>query len=648
MAARNRFRGVGLQACHAVVRDGVLSRKCRHGCRHGKPEARSTGYLAAPLALTVLFTLFSVALAQAQTWTCSCGANPPGPPNRTLEPYANEPEDLRPFSNFTAPYHEFYTKTPEYNGAARDAATVKPSDVAEVPIAFLGPIQDNKDQALGLAMLHGAQMAIGEANAHGGYGGKPFALKVHNDGALWGSSANEIVKMTYDDKAWAMLGSISGDSTHIALRVSLRSELPIVNSAATDPTIPETIIPWILTTIQDDRVQSYTLARRIYTDLGLKRIGLLRVNERYGRFGVLKFRDASRRLGHPVVIEQKFPPPEQSFTRYLKVINDSRVDGIVLWADSAAAGAILKQMRQMGMKQPVFGAARVVGDDLFRIAGQDAEGLEVVYPYDPNREDPVWVDFQKRFTAAYHAKVDMFSSLGFDTMNILLQSICQAGLNRGRIRDALYGLERYKGVTGEMVFDPNAKNIAPLFLGKVKDGKLTFRRYPMDKPYAVVGERGVAFAGPEIADSRGALKIGLFGPGAEALAAGVRAAGYQVVGVSSDVPWGKAADELVKLVYDPGVIGLVATDRASAHLAEQIAAKTFVPVIAISSDRALTSANVPWIFRLAAGTPVSDAVRCLSTAAAQTGPNRGKIRDYLASGTLVAGAFMFAQNGEVK
>jgi phosphoribosylcarboxyaminoimidazole (NCAIR) mutase len=115
--------------------------------------------------------------------------------------------------------------------------------------------------------------------------------------------------------------------------------------------------------------------------------------------------------------------------------------------------------------------------------------------------------------------------------------------------------------------------------------------------------------------------------------------------VSSDVPWGKAADELVKLVYDPGVIGLIATDRASAHLAEQIAVKTFVPVIAISSDRALTSTNVPWIFRLDEGTPVADAVRCLTGAASEAGPNRGKIREYLSSG---AGAFAFATNGELR
>ena len=65
-------------------------------------------------------------------------------------------------------------------------------------------------------------------------------------------------------------------------------------------------------------MQSFTLARRIYTELGLKRVALLRVNNRYGRMGVPKFRDASRRLGHPVVIEQKFLPGDTDFSRELR------------------------------------------------------------------------------------------------------------------------------------------------------------------------------------------------------------------------------------------------------------------------------------------------------------------------------------------
>lgn len=616
-----------------------------------------------PLPVAVSIAILAAgSLIAADPGACACGKNPPPPPAvRELHPYALEPDDLRPYGNFTTPYYYHYTKLVEYNGAARDVQTVPASAVTEVPIGFLGPVYQHKDIKFGTAMLNGAQMAIAEANARGGYGGKPFVLKVHNDGAVWGSSSNEIVKMAYDDKVWAMLGSISGDSTHIALRVSLRSELPIVNSAATDPTIPETIIPWYFTTLQDDRVQCYTLARHVYTELGLKRMAILRINDRYGRFGVGKFKDASRRLGHPVIIEQKFMPGDMDMRKQLRVIQDSRVDGIIVWADSHEAGAILKQMREAGMKQPVFGSFRTYGDQLFQNAGAAAEGFQFVYPYDPSRSEPLWVDFQKRYEEKYGQKVTAFSALAYDTMNALLDAICRAGLNRGLIRDALYSFTEFDGVTGHMKFDPNAKNVMPLYLGTVgKDGAVKFRVASMGKeqasytapagqPYARVGEDGVSFSGPPADDLKTPeLRIGVFGPDADKVVAGIKQDGFRLIAVPAGQNWGKSSTALVDLVYNSGVAGIVATDRASAHLAEQIAVKTFVPLIALSSDKALTSTNIPWIFRLPSGTPAEDAVRAIVEAAHKAGLNRGAIRDELSSGHLIAGKFRFESNGELR
>jgi len=546
---------------------------------------------------------------------------------------------MRPYTNFSAPYYSNYEKLVEYNGAARDVPTIRPADVDEVRIGFLGPVENHKDERLGRMMLNGAQLAIDEANAAGGYGGKPFRLMIHNDQAVWGASSNEIVKMAYNEKVWAMMGSISGDSTHIALRVSLKAEVPIVNSAATDPTIPETIIPWYFTTIQDDRVQSYTLARRIYSDLGLQRVALLRVNDRYGRFGVLKFKDASRRLGHPVVIEQKYMPGDTDFRRELRIIGESDADGIVIWGDAAPAGMILKQMREMGLKQRVFGSFRVLGEDMLRIAGDAAEGLEIVYPFDPTRDDPAWSAFQHRFRARYSIEPEAFASLGYDTMSILLRAICAAGLNRGRIRDALTGVERYKGVTGEMVFDPNCKNIVPMYLATVRRGKYEFRRYSMNKPYASVGEHP-EYNGPALADApAGPVRIGIFGPDAErqvaALSPELAAYGnrYQLSAISSEAPWGKASNALVKLIYEDQALVLLAGDRNSSHLAEQLAVKAFLPVVSLSADRTLTSVNIPWIFRLPRETSMSEALRLVIGAAERSGPNRQRLRDELANAT---------------
>jgi ABC-type branched-subunit amino acid transport system substrate-binding protein len=634
-----------------------------------------------------------VSMARAQTSPpCSCGSNPPGrPAPRSLKPYTGAPEDLQPFSKFTTPYFEYYQDLVEYNGAARDIPDPDVKDLNEIRIGFLAPLYDHPDQVLGNRMLNGAKMAIDEANAAGGYCGKPFRLVLHNDynnwqnssaaaagvsrdSAIWGAASNDAVRMIYDDKVWAMFGSISSESTHIALRLTLKAETPLVISASTDPTIPETIIPWSFIAIQDDREQGYTLARHIYDELGLKRIAILRVNDRYGRFGVLKFRDASRRLGHPVVIEQKFMPGDTDFRHQLQVIEDSRVDAIVLWTDIGPAATILQQMRELGMKQRVFGSHRTIsgtigGDELVKLAGPAAEGFEAVFPYDPTRTDPRWLDFNVRYEARFHEKADHFAALAYDAMQILLDAICRAGLNKGRIRDALTGIEHYLGVTGDMVFDPNCKNIAPLFLARVRNGSIEYRRITMEKPYARVGENGVQYAGPPLAEEKtGNLQIGVFGPRANEIvhsAEVIRLLGQinrksqpilghpisghpiSLIGISSQLSWGKASDELVKAVYQDRVLALIALDRPSSHLAEQIAVKSFIPVVAISSDRMLTTTNIPWIFRLPEGTPFGQALRSLAEAINRAGPNRAKIRNLLASGKPVAGA-SFESTGELR
>jgi ABC-type branched-subunit amino acid transport system substrate-binding protein len=623
---------------------------------------------------------------------CECGKHPPGPPrDRIVAPYAGEPQDLRPFAKFEKPYYENYLEPNIYTGAGRDIPD--PKDITEVRIGFFGPIEHSPDQVFGLRMLHGAQLAVEEANARGGYGGKPFRLMPHNDydnwqanavygddrptdPTIWGSASNEAVKMIYDDQDWAIFGSISSESTHIMLRLSLKAEIPIVNSASTDPTIPETYVPWYFTDLQDDRVQSYTLARRIYTELGLKRVALLRVNNRYGRLGVPKFRDASRRLGHPVVIEQKFLPGDLDFTRQLQVIQDSRADAIVLWTDEIPAARILKQMRALGMKQRVFGSYRTLGPDLLAEAGPAAEGFEAVFPYDPTRNDPRWLDFNRRFEARFHEPPEQFASLAYDAMNALLDSICKAGLNRARIHDALADIGQFDGVTGHMIFDPNQKNVAPMYLGTVHNGAITYRLATMGKqpagqgtadlqapsaasqaPYARVGEDGVSYSGPRTVNlPPGPVRVVLFGPKAAEIAqspevlAALRAGApgdrqWTLLPVESDQTWGAASTQLVHALMDQHALAIVALDRDSAHLSVQLALKTFVPVVALSDDKSLTSANIPWIFRLPSETAPAEALRILEQAALRNGASPLRLRDALASGHALLG-FAFQPTGE--
>jgi len=101
----------------------------------------------------------------------------------------------------------------------------------------------------------------------------------------------------------------------------------------------------------------------------------------------------------------------------------------------------------------------------------------------------------------------------------------------------------------------------------------------------------------------------------------------------------------VHALMDEHALAIIALDRDSAHLAEQLALKAFVPVIALSSDKRLTSTNVPWIFRLPPETTPAAALSLLEAAAARSGANAEKLRDVLASGDAISGV-AFLPTGE--
>jgi hypothetical protein len=400
------------------------------------------------------------------------------------------------------------------------------------------------------------------------------------------------------------------------------------------------------------------------------------------------------------VIEQKYLPGDTDFSHQLKVIASSRVDAIVLWTDETQAAGILKQMRAAGMKQRVFGAYRTLGPTLLSEAGPAAEGFEAVFPYDPTRNDPKWLSFNRRFEDRFHEKPEQFASLAYDAMNALLDSICKAGLNRARIHDALANILEYDGVTGPMVFDPNQKNVSPMYLGTVHHGAVTYRvatmqppvvgpatfvvpqppavgpvsgavsqapPEPADKvgeasrrqlappqvvPYARVGEDGVGYAGPHSrALLPGLARVILFGPKAVQVAqspqvqAELTGQGFTLLPVASDQNWGAASTQLVHDLMDEHALAILALDRDAAHLAEQLALKAFVPVLALSNDKKLTSTNVPWIFRLPVETTPAVALRVLLAAAGRSGSNPERLRNLLASGKAISGV-AFLESGE--
>ena len=229
------------------------------------------------------------------------------------------------------------------------------------------------------------------------------------------------------------------------------------------------------------------------------------------------------------------------------------------------------------------------------------------------------------------------------------------------------GTVTYRVATMEKPPAPPAGGQAPIALGVGDSLPRSQNRdlgHPVvssasQEPYARVGEDGVEYHGPERPDiPPGAVRVVLFGPQAQKVANSdevqaelaahpLKGREWKLLPVASDQNWGAASTQLVHALMDEHALAIVALDRDAAHLAEQLALKAFVPVVALSNDKALTSTNVPWIFRLPGGTTPAAALRLVKEAASRSGANPERLRDVLASGDEVAGV-AFLPTGELR
>jgi ABC-type branched-subunit amino acid transport system substrate-binding protein len=491
---------------------------------------------------------------------------------------------------------------------------------------LFSPVETAPDADLGEMMLKGAQLAIEQANAEGGYRGIPFELKFRPDLGLWGASSNELVGFKYEDSVWAVFGSIDGANTHIALRVVLKLEMPMMTTS-TDPTVTETNIPWLMRCMADDRQQGYALAAHIFGECGIKKVVAFRVSDRYGRLGVMEFRGASTRLGFPLRAELQWTRGDRDFTEELDRIANYKPEAIVIWGPAADAAVIVRAIRERGMTVRVFGSDRLASKVFLDAAGEAAEGVVAAASFDPTRDDPTWQRFVEAFVERFGEEPEAHAAHTFDGMNILIESIRKAGLNRPRIRDAMYACTHYDGVTGPIVLDPSLNDVGPVYIATVEDGGFVYREADFaqysdsresDRPYRTLAQSPPGARSPDDGAVRPGepVRIGCFLPldaQGQNVVKGIQAALKQ--GSNANTPevellvqdsrraWSGGSDVLVDMVFEEKIIALIgSTERRGTHLAETVAAKFHFPVLSLcGDDPTITQAPLPWVFCLAPG-----------------------------------------------
>ncbi len=365
-----------------------------------------------------------------------------------------------------------------YAGPGRDELV--PKDIKEVLIGYFGP--NTVSHPEGGDMWCAASLAIEEANRAGGYKGLPFRLISGWSDNPWGTGISKVVRMTYVDKVWAIIGGIDGPSTHLAEQVVAKARLTLLSAGSTDKSVNLANVPWMFSCLPGDHLQAPILADAIASYVGNKPFILVSAVDHDSHLFTVEL--ARSFAQHKLVPSYhfEFEPEKKNFTKLADKIVEAKAYALILIAGAEQSAHIISSVRERNFAGPIFGGPHMGRRGFLEEAGKAGEGVVFPLLYIPRQDSE---SFEKRFISRFGYRPDYLAAHTYDTVNLLIAAIRKAGLNRARIRDAVRELSPWAGVTGTIKWDTLGGNSRAVRLGAVKAGRVISVLEPLGPDEAI-------------------------------------------------------------------------------------------------------------------------------------------------------------------
>jgi len=156
--------------------------------------------------------------------------------------------------------------------------------------------------------------------------------------------------------------------------------------------------------------------------------------------------------------------------------NNNSFDAIFLNGDLPAAAQIIKQARQMGIKQKFIGNFSLDSQELWEIAGKHSNNTIIPTLFNPNCTSSQNIKFVKDFQDEYGVFPDTRAAIGYDAVHALGMAVRKStSLSPLDIASSLRLIDNYNGVTGKFSFTTDRrKSDAPLFFKVASENNYTF------------------------------------------------------------------------------------------------------------------------------------------------------------------------------
>jgi len=188
------------------------------------------------------------------------------------------------------------------------------------------------------------------------------------------------------------------------------------------------------------------------------------------------FKKSFEENGGKIVASETYTTGDKDFSAQLTKIKESNPDIIFLPSYYTDVPLQVQQAHRLGITVPFLGSDAWSTEELLKMCGNECEGFYFCNHYSVDTENLLTKEFIEKYQKEYGNTPDDIAALTYDSFGLLKEALKKIdNPDREALREALAGIEDYKGVTGDMKFSPGSGDpVKGAVIMQIKGGKFVW------------------------------------------------------------------------------------------------------------------------------------------------------------------------------
>ncbi|MES9960692.1 MAG: ABC transporter substrate-binding protein [Sedimenticola sp.] len=315
---------------------------------------------------------------------------------------------------------------------------------------------------LGDPELKTLQMYIDEINADGGVDGKKVELVHYDTGGNAKKAVNFAKRLVQKDRVDVIVGGSTSGSTMAAIPVIEKAGIPFISLAGA-VVIIDPVKKWVFKTPHTDKMA----AAKIFEDMkaqGITKVALISGSGGFGKSGRKQTLALAPEYGIEIVADESYGKKDTDMTAQLTKMRDTDAQAILNFGFGTGPAIVTKNVRQLGIKLPLYQSHGVASKKYIELAGDAAEGVRLPAAAllvadklpDSDSQKPILMAYKGKFEKA-HGPVSTFGGHAYDGLFMALGAIDRAdSTDKEKVRAEIEKTTGFVGTGG--VFNMSAND----------------------------------------------------------------------------------------------------------------------------------------------------------------------------------------------